>query len=438
MALPSHIARALGTKYGRRLVGDYDPNDPLGDAPAAPQYDVAVGPISINSRTPADGGGDELAAPEEMRPPLPPVPGGFKVSDGPDAEPDADADDSAHMAALATASRPPARTAPAPDESWGTYGDAKGLSQARASDRESILAEMFQRAGRQMISGLTRTPEAATVAGPADAEKRFLSAQAMRRDAALKALKDAREGRVADADVELKLAEADKARRLPVAPVAKPDHFADDWRNRFDLADKNNAEALRRARIAASAAPKNADAKDEQSIQELAKRNDDAATTAAAMQRLREKVAGLNDIPGVGKVDALLPDFVQSTEGLDIQNEARSLVDTLLKMQSGAGVSNQERANKYKQYGIGGSDERAFRLGLDRLNADLGAAMKAKEAGFKPSVVETYRKRGGTGAEDLPKVAPAAKVTVSNGKETLRIDPADLADAERDGYRRLP
>jgi len=222
MALPSAVARALGAKYGRRLIGDYDPEDPLGEAPPAPSYDVAVGPISINSRTPASDGGDELATPEEMRLPPPPVPGGFKVSDGPDKEPDGDPDDSAHLAMLATASRPAVRSAPTPDESWGTYGEAKGLSQARASDRESMLANMFQRAGRQLIGGLTRTPEADTIAAPVDAEKRYLSAQQMRREAALKALKDARDGRVADADVELKLAEADKARRLPMAPVAKP------------------------------------------------------------------------------------------------------------------------------------------------------------------------------------------------------------------------
>lgn len=432
MALPSAVARALGAKYGRRLVGDYDPEDPLGEAPPAPSYDVAVGPISINSRTPSMDGGDELAAPEEMRPPAPLVPGGFKASDGPDTEPDGDPDDSAHLAMLATASRPAVRSAPTPDESWGTYGEAKGLSQARASDRESMLANMLQRAGRQIIGGLTRTAEADTIAAPVDAEKRYLSAQAMRREAALKALKDARDGRVADADVELKLAEADKARRLPMAPVAKPDHFAEEWKNRNDLADKNNTAALQRARVAAAAGIKRGDAKDEEAVQELAKRTQDAGPVAAAMERLRSKVAAAgDDIPGVGKLDALKPDFLQSTDALEIQNQARSLVDTLLKMQSGAGVSNEERANKYRQYGIGGADERAFRLGLDRLAADLNEELKAKGAGFKPEVVQTYRARGGTGAADVaPPKAAGGKVKVLDPETGLEIEVSPAA-AER-------
>jgi len=40
MALPSAVARALGAKYGRRLVGDYDPEDPLGEVKAPPPVDA--------------------------------------------------------------------------------------------------------------------------------------------------------------------------------------------------------------------------------------------------------------------------------------------------------------------------------------------------------------------------------------------------------------
>jgi len=428
MALPSNIARTLGAKYGRRLVGDYDPNDPLGDAPAAPQYDVAVGPISINSRTPADGGGDELAAPEEMRPPLPPVPGGFKVSDGPDAEPDADADDSAHMAMLATASRPPVRTAPVPDESWGAYGDAKGLSQARASDRESMLAEMFQRAGRQMISGLTRTPEAATVAGPADAEKRFLSAQAMRREAALKALKDAREGRVADADVELKLAEADKARRLPVAPVAKPDHFAEEEANKDRRQKEALAAAETRARIAAAAGLKRADAAGEGQKMTAGQVDDLTALDLAdeAINNLEkaynEKASGLGS-----SVASFIPGTEANTYGADLQAGAK----TIGKGIEGARMTDADMATYMKMVPTPSDSNAKAAEKIATLRGLAKAKRIATERSLKAAGFKTPESVGQT-KTDVTTQRPGGTVSVVRASDGATIQvPAERAEGMR-------
>lgn len=341
MAIAPEVARYLGRKYGRRLVGDYDPEDPLGEA--------------------------------------------MPASDGPDAEPDADADDSAHLAALATASRPPVRTAPAPDESWGTYGDAKGLSQARASDRESLLAEMFQRAGRQMISGLTRTKEADTIAAPADAEKRFLSAQAMRREAALKAMADARAGRAADADVELKLAEAEKARRLPVAPAAKPDHFAEEEANKDRRLALEEAGRDRRARIAAAAGLKRADAAGE-GQKMTAGQVDDLTALDLADQAINNLEKAYNEkASGYGSsVASVIPGTEANTYGADLQAGAKTIgkgiegarmtdadMATYIKMVPSPTDSNQKAAEKI-----------ATLRGLARAKR-IATEQSLKAAGFK-------------------------------------------------------
>lgn len=382
MALPSAVARMLGAKYGRRLVGDYDPNNPLGDTPAAPQYDVAVGPISINSRTPADGGGDQLATPEEMRPPAPLVPGGFKASDGPDTEPDGDPDDSAHLAMLATASRPAVRSAPTPDESWGTYGEAKGLSQARASDRESMLANMFQRSGRQLIGGLTRTAEADTIAAPVDAEKRYLSAQAMRREAALKALKDAREGRVADADVELKLAEADKARRLPMVPAPKPpkdDSLGQDrlalerekweWAKAHPKAPKppppgQTPESLSVPFDSGSFEPRAGTSLDKESVR---KARGDASLYSAA-------IAGMDDYAKA------LEDFAAhpSVAGRSALRAKVGVVAGALNTAAGQGaMSKDEYAQRVADLGVPGATPDTLAALMDKATGDDPAAAKA-------------------------------------------------------------
>lgn len=442
MAIAPEVARYLGRKYGRRLVGDYDPEDPLGDAKPAP---VA---------TPQDSG-DELATPEEMRPPAPPVPGGLKVSDGPDMEPDGDPDDSAHLAMLATASRPPLRTAPTPDESWGTYGDAKGLSAARASDRDSMLATMLQRAGRQVISGLTRTPEAETIAAPADAEKRYLGAQAAKREAMLKALKDAREGRVADADVELKLAETEKARRLPMAPAAKPGEAP--WHEELARANldlrKKELDALggRRAAGAAEKAKKEAVA-----VASASMPFDDGSldpkpgtSVGQGIEKLREHAGLYNAALGamddyIGSLKAFV---THPSPGLRSEVLAKaSTVGGAMNTANGQGaMSKDEHTQRMSDLGAPGAtsdtiaalidkglgnDEAAAQAMLRRAMAARAAVKAAGIAKFKPSNYEFHGKAAAaSGGEE--------KVVVSNGKETVRIPAARLKDAERDGFRRI-
>ncbi len=418
MAIAPEVARYLGRKYGRRLVGDYDPEDPLGEAmpaPVAPPQDT----------------GDELATPEEMRPPAPPVPGGLKVSDGPDMEPDGDADDSAHLATLATASRPPLRTAPTPDESWGTYGDAKGLSAARASDRDSMLATMLQRAGRQVISGLTRTPEAETIAAPADAEKRYLGAQAAKREAMLKALKDAREGRVADADVEFKLAEAEKARRLPVAPAAKPDHFSEEEANKDRRLRESLSAAEQRARIAASAAAK-AKEDGKQLPATVAEGLGDSTAAAMEAEKTLDSFNRLGMAGAVAKMSGAATDALdlRSTDAAQYLAEIRPAIQAVGTILEGGKLAAGDEVKYRKMFPQAG---------------DTPQQAAAKVEGIKRILAEKSGQRTqalGAAGYKVPKSAvPASggddKVVVSNGKETVRIPAARLKDAERDGFRRV-
>jgi len=123
---------------------------------------------------------------------------------------------------------------------------------------------------------------------------------------------------------------------------------------------------------------------------------------------------GGKDIPGIGPVDSRMPSMLQSDEAQGLQADARELVNVLLNLQSGAGVSNQERENKYRNYGIAaGSTEAQFRNGMAALRNDLAKELRAKQAGFRPEVVQTYKQRGGIIPEDITQAGLATPTNPS-------------------------
>lgn len=164
---------------------------------------------------------------------------------------------------------------------------------------------------------------------------------------------------------------------------------------------------------------KTAEDKAESEVRELAaKVGESPAMVSEKAARLRQALTkhAPGDLPGFGRLTSVLPDAAISDEGRAIRSDARELVNTLLFLQSGAGVSNQERENKYNAYGLGGgASEEAFRKGFSVLQNDLAKALEAKQAGFTPETVQTYKSRGGVTPKDI---APAGKrkFTIKDGK----------------------
>lgn len=141
----------------------------------------------------------------------------------------------------------------------------------------------------------------------------------------------------------------------------------------------------------------------EAEVRELAKVvGDNPAQIRERLARLAPVVEGGGDVPGIGPLDSRLPNFASSDKAVATQADARGLVDILLNLQSGSGVSNEERENKYRQYGVApGSTEAQFRAGMKSLKNDVGAALKVKQAGFSPDVIDLYKRRGGVTPDDF-------------------------------------
>lgn len=129
------------------------------------------------------------------------------------------------------------------------------------------------------------------------------------------------------------------------------------------------------------------------------------------LDRLWEYTEPGKDVPGLGSMERRVPDvlrpLVLSDKARDVQNDARDLVAALLQKQSGATVTEQERENKMRAYGLTpSSTPQDWKNGMVRLRADVLKQMQSEEAGFRPEVVSKLAQRGGVTSQALPGQAP--------------------------------
>lgn len=176
-----------------------------------------------------------------------------------------------------------------------------------------------------------------------------------------------------------------------------------------DLEQRRQASAATLALAAANLGVKRGEAADKQVEQDESQVRDLSKNVGENPKLIAEKLARIEaavkkggDLPGIGALDSRLPAALQPVDGIKLRSDATELVNTLLNIQSGTGVSNTERENKYRAYGVNeGASEDAFRAGMATLRNDLAKALEAKQAGYKPEVVQTYKGRGGVVPEDL-------------------------------------
>lgn len=140
-------------------------------------------------------------------------------------------------------------------------------------------------------------------------------------------------------------------------------------------------------------------------IEVLSKRMEGAPALRSDIATL-EKLAGEDDVPGIGATGRL-PDFFVSDEGVQLRQATRGIVGNLIKERSGTAASEKEIDRILGELGMGdGATDDQFRMGLKRLKQQSIEAMRAKEAGARPEAVEEARRRGLTTSQDL--AGPAA------------------------------
>lgn len=280
------------------------------------------------------------------------------------------------------------------------------LAAARAEDRMARSREAFERGSRQLVAGLTRTQEQAAFKQPQDAVAQLLARRKSKGEDAQRN----EQNRLGAA--KFNYDQSETARKTAEEKAKDERDFG--YRKEHDAATlKQQAlhdkamEDMARTGLGVRREEKTdrEAARREAEVRDLAaKVGDSPAMVAEKAARLSEALSKYKDgeLPGFGRATSILPDAVVSDEGRDIRSDARELVNTLLFLQSGAGVTNTERQNKYNAYGLGaGSSESAFRTGFSKLQNDLAKALQAKQAGYTPETVNTYKERGGVVPGDI-------------------------------------
>lgn len=233
-----------------------------------------------------------------------------------------------------------------------------------------------------------------------------------------------------------------EAAKAANAAKAKTDSDNEGWER-----DYKNRSLTQRAEGAAAtralAGAVRGDKLEDKSYERVGKVSSELGDVEDMKQKLDDVFATIEknkggDLPGAGPVDAFVADKVPALapqEGLDLRNNAKLLVNRLLKIQSGAGVSEGERARQDALMGVAlGGTEDQFRSAMTRLRRDTAVAVAAKMRGLKPDEVDLYRKQGGMMPEDVdPSVSsrgktqgaqPTPATKVVNGVTWRLVDPA--------------
>lgn len=295
------------------------------------------------------------------------------------------------------------------------------LQRAMASDQLRGSAQAAERIGRNFTGALlgAQPRPLSTPAPNSAAQLRAALAEKAKQDLARAALvpkEKQAEARAKTADTyaaQVEMGAELGPKKLALAQEAEARKAA------ADAAANEDRDAARQQRAelaAAKAKPKTGEKPgglDEKAIRELAKRVGTSVAEIMPSLDTVDRYLKAADVPGIGQLDVKPPAWMQSDEALEVQNAAGNVVAIMLQARSGQTVSDKELERAEKRFGIGGNDERAFRLGMKRLRIELARVLRAKAAGFAPEVKAEFRKRGGLTEEDLtpPPAAPQEGMT---------------------------
>lgn len=139
-----------------------------------------------------------------------------------------------------------------------------------------------------------------------------------------------------------------------------------------------------------------------------------------AINRFRNAKTPTEGDTALGEANAqmlALANKLRTAEGLNNSDAANAAIEQMLTLEHGSIANFRNLVNS-------GRIEAILNAGLQSAGANLDTTAKS---------INLRRSKGA--AASAP--APAGTVTVTNGKETREIDEGDLADAEKDGYRRV-
>lgn len=247
-------------------------------------------------------------------------------------------------------------------------------------------------------------------------------------------LDEARARRKATAEAE----GAKTKRQQEVDDLGRKESHDVTMQTQRDVAAKERARILAAAQGAARGEKRVGDAEkalaDE--VRDLAKAIPDDAAGFFDLDAAINTIVARNkgDIPGVGQFDSLRPDFLQSSDGIELSKNARQMMLAYQKLVTGTGGGAKE-LEEIRQAGLALNNERSFLSGLDTLRRGYTARLAKVKAGYSPKAVEVYEgrvpglpKSAGPGAAQVEMVDPSGRA--------YTVDAAEADEAEANGWKR--
>jgi hypothetical protein len=148
------------------------------------------------------------------------------------------------------------------------------------------------------------------------------------------------------------------------------------------------------------------------------------------------------DLPGVS-VPLLGRTSFYDSDARNLASSIGRVFNTELKDRSGAAVTSNEMERLKNEFGTGSFNTEAEMLGaLQRYKVAVARALKNREAGFSPKIVEKYKEQGGTTSDFFtPKPAKQSSggtsfpMTVRKGNQEATVkDASELAEANKEGF----
>ena len=259
--------------------------------------------------------------------------------------------------------------------------------------------------------------------------------------------------------VEQRKAEAKLQAEQAAMEKKRLEKEADDLRNRdwhVEDRDINNTAAMERARVmAAQRAGLAKEKTDEDKVEKLSKAvPEEVRLISTKLEELAKSVGNFEEanktpIPGQGPIEGrvknlpLIGPWLESEEGKKADQSVFGIVSQLLKLQSGAAVSEKEVARKMTELGFGqDAGPQSFRRGLRNLRKELSNTVKQKYSGYKPGVVKTYEERGGVSPEHIEGIGakkPSVSMRSPEGEEyEFELDDPELEQARAAGWAEVP
>lgn len=152
----------------------------------------------------------------------------------------------------------------------------------------------------------------------------------------------------------------------------------------------------------------------------LAKDLDPLVEINYSIDKLNKIMPEKGDIPGIGPIDRLAPDFMLSNRASEIQSVVATLRNSIIKLRSGGMVTESEADRDLEELKLDKySTDRSFRQVFRNMAEKYARIARNVQAGTSERAAKSYRERGGEELNAVQQAAPQGSLMTPEQRKRL-------------------